>query len=166
MNITFRQRENLWNTVAIPTASYMGSMLIFGQGQLAHTLKRAGALNTEVRGIMIENDAKQLNTSKDRVFLSSKEMGYGMKSIRDAIENSLVYLLCYIMLEATLYPTRTLLQTFTSRNRRNIQRDVNSILEKYEVFELVRTNPTTGVICVDGKDHTVPVKQRNTSASR
>uniref|UniRef100_A0A915ETL1 Reverse transcriptase domain-containing protein n=1 Tax=Ditylenchus dipsaci TaxID=166011 RepID=A0A915ETL1_9BILA len=130
LNVTFRQKIKLTNTCVAPIARYYGSMMIIGRGMLVANLHRFDELDAAIRMIIVSEKAKQFNTSKDRVYIHPSSMGYGLTSMKNSVEDSIMYNYMYLMLDDDLSAQRALFKEFVVRNRRNFNQRYRSALNK------------------------------------
>uniref|UniRef100_A0A915ET76 Uncharacterized protein n=1 Tax=Ditylenchus dipsaci TaxID=166011 RepID=A0A915ET76_9BILA len=121
----------LTNACVAPIARYYGSMMIIGSGKLVANLHQFDQLDTAICMIIVSEQAKQANTSKDRVYIHPSSMGYGLISMKNSVENSLIYTYMYLLLDEDLSAQRALFKEFVVRQRRNLIRDAEALFTKY-----------------------------------
>uniref|UniRef100_A0A915EQL3 Reverse transcriptase n=1 Tax=Ditylenchus dipsaci TaxID=166011 RepID=A0A915EQL3_9BILA len=156
LNVTFRQKIKLTNTCVAPIARYYGSMMIIGRGMLVANLHRFDELDAAIRMIIVSEKAKQFNTSKDRVYIHPSSMGYGLTSMKNSVEDSIMYNYMYLMLDDDLSAQRALFKEFVVRNRRNLIRDTEALLTKYGMSNLIIVSEGERSVAVDGTEYCKP----------
>jgi hypothetical protein len=80
--------------------------------------------------------------------------GYGLKSIKDSIEESTIYTWAYLCTRADLKPSYTLLESMANRDKRSIISDARRVLKDYNIeVEIIKT---THAVKVGGVEYVKP----------
>lgn len=80
-----------------------------------------------------EKEACYKATSKHHLYASVEVGGYGLKSIRDAIEESTMYTWAYVCTRADLKASYNLFKSMLNRNKRSILKDAGGVLSSFNI---------------------------------
>jgi Reverse transcriptase (RNA-dependent DNA polymerase) len=144
-DLTFRQKVDTYNSTIIPALTYVSSNIIRGGGKYDSVLGQGGKLDIKFRAILKKEKARYKAASKHRLYLSVEEGGCGLKSIRDAIEESTIYTWAYVSTRADLKASYNLFNSMLKRSKRSILSDARRVLNDYKI-EVVREETTPAVI--------------------
>jgi hypothetical protein len=132
-NLTFRQKVDTHNSTIIPALTYVSSNIIKGGGRYEEMLAKGRALDVKFRAILIKEKARYKAASTARLYVSADEGGCGLKSIRDAIEESTIYTWAYLCTRADLKSSYDLFQKMANRSKRSIVSDAQRVLNDYNI---------------------------------
>jgi Reverse transcriptase (RNA-dependent DNA polymerase) len=147
-DLTFRQKVNSYNTTIIPVFKYIASCVIKGSGKYASVLERGENLDKKFRKLLVELKARQKSSCVARLYLPAEEGGYGLKSIKDAIEESTIYLWAYLCTKAELKGSLNLFLSMANRGKRSVVSDAGSILKTYDID--YRLEEVRSTVIIDG----------------
>ncbi|CAI2353595.1 unnamed protein product [Caenorhabditis sp. 36 PRJEB53466] len=93
-------------------------------------------LDKNIRKIMVSCKARFSKCSKYRPYLPTAEMGMGLKSIADEVEEATVYAACYLLLTPSLIRYREIAEKLHKRDKRSMLSDFAWITKQYPELEI------------------------------
>ena len=145
-NLTFRQKVDTYNNTIIPALTYVSGNIVRGKDRYNEVTKAGEDLDVEFRGILAEERARYQKASTDRLYLSVERGGYGMKSIKNAIEESTIYLWAYLCTRADLKASHLLFSEYKNRDKRSVLSDAAKVLRAYNIEASEEEAPPTVII--------------------
>jgi hypothetical protein len=141
-DLTFRQKVDTHNSTIVPALTYVSSNIIKGGGKYEEMLAKGNALDVKFRTILVKEKARYKAAAKSRLYVSVDKGVYGLKSIRDAIEESTIYTLAYLCTRADLKSSYNLFEKMANRGKRSIISDAKRVLKEYNIdVEMEVTTP-------------------------
>ncbi|CAM2721309.1 unnamed protein product [Rotaria socialis] len=145
-DLTFRQKVNSYNSTIIPVFRYIASCVAKGSGKYASVLKRGTRLDKKFRKLLVKLKSRYKCSCVARLYLTTDMGGYGLKSIKNAIEESTIYLWAYLCTKAELKGSLNLFVTMANREKRCVVSDARSILKAYDIDYQLEEERSTVVI--------------------
>ena len=133
-DLTFRQKVNSHNTTIIPSICYIVSCMIKGSGKYQSVQKRGKELDQLFRNILTKEKARYKASCVARMYLATELGGYGMKSVRDAIEEATIYSWAYLCTKVELKSSLNLFVNMANRGKRCVVSDAASVLKEYNII--------------------------------
>jgi hypothetical protein len=153
-DLTFRQKVDVHNSTIIPALTYVSSNIIKGGGKYETLLSKGEQLDKRFRKILVEEKARYKASCKARLYVSAEKGGYGLKSIKDSIEESTIYTWAYLCKRADLKPSFLLLESMANRDKRSVISDAWRVLKDYNTK--VEIISTTHTVKVGGAEYVKP----------
>ena len=147
-DLTFRQKVDTYNSTIIPALTYVSSNTIRGGGRYEELLAKGRDLDIKFRTILVKEKARYKAASKERLYVSVEKGGCGLKSIKDAIEESTIYTWAYVCTRADLKASYNLFKAMQNRDKRSILSDARRVLDNYNIVE--EREETTPAIIIGG----------------
>jgi hypothetical protein len=147
-DLTFRQKVDTHNSTIIPALTYVSSNIIKGDGKYEEMLAKGDALDTKLRAILVKEKARYKAAARSRLYVSVDKGGCGLKSIRDAIEESTIYTWAYLCTRADLKASYHLFERMANRGKRSIISDATRVLKQYNID--VEMEVTTPAVIIGG----------------
>ena len=145
-DLTFRQKVGVHNSAIIPALTYVSSNIINGGGTYVAQLSKGEALDKLFRKIMVEEKSRYKASAKSRLYLTSDKGGYGLTSVKDAMEESTIYTWAYLSTREDLKTSYTLFEQMANRGKRSVLSDANHVLRTYSIEVLIdKTSSTVSV---------------------
>ena len=119
----------------MPILRYGYTNCFLSDGSLATALSYASAMDSAIASILTEQKARFAKCSRIRMHLPSEQGGYGLKSVVDLLEESVVYAYSYIACTEELGDAYSSLLAASSR-RRTIIADMGRITAKYDTLDI------------------------------
>lgn len=136
-DLIFRQKVDTQNSIIIPTLTYVTSNIIKGD-----------ALDVKLRTILVAEKACYKAAARSRLYMSTDKGGCGLKSIKDAMEESTIYTWAYLCTRADFKLSYNLLGKMTNRGKRSIISDAARVLKDYNIY--VEMEVTTPAVILGG----------------
>ena len=135
--LTFHQMVQATNMCAMPILRY-GYVNCFAASSMtfAAIKARAAELDGKIAEILCEARARFSKCSRDRLYVDRSRGGYGLTSVVDLLEDSVVYAYCYLRCNADLDSAYRVLYAATRRSKRTVISDMDKIIKCYEGIEL------------------------------
>jgi Reverse transcriptase (RNA-dependent DNA polymerase) len=162
VNMSMRQKISAHNTAVTPVAFYIARCIVIAPGQLRTLLLKAKKLDTKIAKVMKAGMAIHATSSRHRMYIVSDHMGYGLKSIKDTVENGLVYTWLYIYLSPDFNTSMYLFASMIKKNERCIQADAETILGNRELTDRIEWMTEPRAVSIDGevfRDSTIAARQ-------
>ncbi|CAF3797456.1 unnamed protein product [Rotaria magnacalcarata] len=140
------QKVNSYNSTIIPVFRYIASCVAKGSGKYASVLKRGTRLDKKFRKLLVKLKSRYKCSCVARLYLTTDMGGYGLKSIKNAIEESTIYLWAYLCTKAELKGSLNLFVTKANREKRCAVSDARSILKAYDIDYQLEEERSTVVI--------------------
>ena len=153
-DLTFRQKVATHNITIIPALTYVSSNIIKGGGKYDALLLKGEQLDKRFRKILIEEKARYISSAKARLYLPPEKGGYGLKSVRDSIEESTIYTWAYLCTRVDLKPSYNLFAKMANRGKRNVVSDPRHVLKTYDIE--VEIDETTPAVTIGGVRYVNP----------
>lgn len=147
-DLTFRQKVNSYNTTIIPVFKYINSCIIKGSGKYSSVLERGEHLDVKFRALLVELKSRYKASCVARLYTSAELGGYGLKSIKDAIEESTIYLWAYLCTKVELRSSLNLFVSMVNRGKRCVVSDAGSVLKTYDID--YKLEDDTSAVTVNG----------------
>lgn len=133
-DLTFGQKVNAYNTAVIPVLSYVTSCIIEGKGTYLSALKKGDKFDVKVRDkILVKLKARYAKACAVRTYIPAEQGGYGLKSARDAIEESTIYSWAYLCTKVELRSSLNLFVSMAQRQKRCVVSDALGVLKSYAI---------------------------------
>jgi hypothetical protein len=153
-DLTFRQKVDTHNSTIIPALTYVSSNIIKGGGKYEEMLAKGNALDRKFRTILVNEKARYKAACRARLYLSTDKGGCGLKSIKDAIEESTIYTWSYLCTRADLKSSYHLFERMANRNKRSIISDAQRVLKEYNID--VEMEVATPAVIIGGVRYVEP----------
>ena len=144
-DLTFRQKVDTYNSTIIPALTYISANIIRGEKRYEEQLAKGDDLDVTFRAILVEKKVRYRAGSVSRLYGSVEVGGYGLKPIRDAIEESTIYTWAYLCTRVDLKASYNLFRAMLIRNKRSVLKDAVSVLSNYNI-DVVMEEATPAVI--------------------
>ena len=145
-DLTFRQKVDTYNSTIIPALTYVSANIIRGGGKYEVLLGKGDDLDIKFRAILTKEKARYKASAVSRLYLSIEVGGCGLRSVRDAIEESTIYTWAYVCTRADLAASYNLFRSMLIRDKRSILKDARSILSQYNIdAEREEASPTVTI---------------------
>jgi Reverse transcriptase (RNA-dependent DNA polymerase) len=132
-DLTFRQKVNSHNSTVIPAFTYVASCIIKGSGKFQSILERGDSVDKKFRSILVELKARYKSSSVARLYLTKEKGGYGLRSVRDSLEEATIYSWAYLCTKAELRGALNLFVSMADRGKRCVVSDARSVLRAYNI---------------------------------
>ena len=151
-DLTFRQKVNSFNTIVIPALSYVICNVIKGSGKYKSVLERGEQLDKKFRKLLVEQKVRYKASCVDRLYLPTELGGYGLKSVKDSLEEATIYSWAYLCTKKELRNSLNLFLSMAKREKRSVISDAKSVLESYEIT--ANLDPILSTVTADGTSYT------------
>jgi Reverse transcriptase (RNA-dependent DNA polymerase) len=145
-DLTFRQKVEVHNTAIIPALTYVSSNVIKGSGKYDALLSEGEQLDKRFRRIMVERKARSKASAVSRLYLTAEKGGYGLKSVRDSMEESTIYTWAYLCTRVDLRSVYNLFDKMANRSKRSVITDARHVLKAYNIEVEIDTATSTVTI--------------------
>lgn len=146
-DMNFPEKVSMFNATVAPVVRYYaGNHCATGGSKAASIRAWAEALDITIRGHLSDSKAHYSKCSKYRPYLPPSEMGLGLKSMIDEVEEATVYSGCYLLLNKNLVKCREIAVRHAKRGKRTMVTDFDKVLKRYPEIDVDRSQ--TGVIRV------------------
>jgi hypothetical protein len=147
-DLTFRQKVKSHNTNVIPALTYVMSCIIKGSGKYASALNRGTKLDKKFRKILVELKSRYKASCVERLYLPAERGGYGLKSVKDSLEESTIYSWSYLSTNTELRSSLNLFANMANRGKRCIISDADTVLKAYDISATI--DEATSVVTLNG----------------
>jgi hypothetical protein len=132
-DLTFRQKVEGHNSTLIPALTYITANIVKGGGKYDALLFKGEQLDKKLRRILVEVKARYKASAKSRLYLTPRRGGYGLRSVRDSIEESTIYTWAYLCTRVELRASYTLFEKMANRSKRSVLSDARHVLKAYNI---------------------------------
>jgi hypothetical protein len=132
-DLTFRQKVHSYNTKVIPALKYVVMNSVKGSGKYVSVLERGERFDKKIRRIMVETKARYKASCVARLYLTAELGGYGLKSVKDSLQEATIYSWAYLCTRRDLRSSLNLFSSMSNRGKRSVISDANSVLKAYQI---------------------------------
>uniref|UniRef100_A0A8R1EL94 Reverse transcriptase domain-containing protein n=1 Tax=Caenorhabditis japonica TaxID=281687 RepID=A0A8R1EL94_CAEJA len=135
--MTFPEKVHMFNMTVAPVARfYAGNHCATGGERSASNRAWGTELDKEIRKIMATKNARFSKCSKYRPYLPISELGLGLKSLADEVDEATVYAACYLLLTPSLKMFKEIAETHARRGKRTLISDFAWTLQQYAELDV------------------------------
>jgi hypothetical protein len=145
-DLTFRQKVNTYNTTIIPALSYIVSNTIKGSGKFRSVLERGEKLDKKIRKLLVELKIRYKASCVDRLYLTTEQGGYGLKSVENSLEEATIYTWAYLCTKADLRNSLNLFVSMANRGKRSVISDAVYVMGLYDITADLEPNHSTVIL--------------------
>jgi Reverse transcriptase (RNA-dependent DNA polymerase) len=147
-DLTYRQKVVSYNTTIIPALTYVSANLIKVSGKYESQLARGETFDVDIRKLLVLEKARYRSNCVNRLYTPVEKGGCGLKSVKDAMEETTIYTWAYLCTRADLKPSLNLFGKMANRKKRSIVTDVRAVLKSYNIQ--AEEDLGTSTVAVDG----------------
>jgi hypothetical protein len=130
------------NSTIISALTYVTSNIINSGGKYDALLYKGEEVDKAFRKIVVQEKARYEASAKSRLYVSTDKCGYGLKSIRDSIEESAIDTWAYLCTREDLKSSYSLFEKMANRGKRSVISDARYVLKDYNIIvEMEATKP-------------------------
>jgi hypothetical protein len=145
-DLTFRQKVNSYNMKVAPVLKYVVMNTVKGSGKYACVLKDGGDFDKKIRRLMVALKVRYKASCVDRLYLAAELGGYGLKSVKDSLQEATIYSWAYLCTREDLRSPLNLFAAMSNRGKRSVISDAGNVLKTYNIeANLDRTDWTVTV---------------------
>lgn len=130
---------------------YVASCIVKGNGKLISLLERGEKLDKQLRKLLVELKSRYKASCVARLYLPTEIGGCGLKSIKETIEEAIIYTWAYVCTRKDLKSSLNLFINMANRGKRCVVSDARSILETYNIKYIV--NEENSVVVLNEVDY-------------
>lgn len=132
-DLTFRQKVNSYNMTVVPALKYIVMNTIKGKGKYVSVLKAGKKFDMKIRRLMVELKVRYKCSCVARLYLAAELGGYGLKSVKDSVEEATIYAWAYLCTRNELKGPLNLFATMSKRGKRSVISDAEHVMKTHNI---------------------------------
>lgn len=154
--LSFHEKVNATNNSVMPVLRYLFVNCFSHEGNLASMRAKANEWDSELYKELVKCGNLVQTCNRGRVHLPSDLGGFGMASVRDVLEDSVVYAYAYVTLESSLAVAYDVFQTVGLRKRGSKRTVISDMCKLVNGYKTISVN--TGLDFLSRKPMIVTVR--------
>jgi hypothetical protein len=132
-DLTFRQKVNSYNMKVVPALKYVIMNTIKGSGKYISVLEKGNEFDKKIRRLLVRIKARYKASCVARLYLATELGGYGLKSVKDSLEEATIYSWAYLCTKNDLKSPLNLFASMSSRGKRSVISDAGNVMDTYNI---------------------------------